>query len=500
MNNQLENIVIVGGGTAGWMAAACLSNIFKNTRHKITLIESPNISTVGVGEATIPPIIDFIRLLGVDERDFIKQTQATFKLAIQFQDWRVVGESYWHQFGSVGTNIDGLAFYQHWLKSKLNGNNAAFTDYSPAIAMAKKNKFVMVSENEKSVLAGSKHAWHFDATLVAQYLNTYSQKNGVVHVQSHVEKVVLNESGFIASVLLDDGTAVGGDFFIDCTGFNGLLIEGALKTGYDDWSNFLPCNQAIVAQTKNMGEPAPYTRSKALEAGWQWRIPLQHRTGNGYVFCDGFTSRDNAESVFRKNVEGDLLTDPRFLKFTTGKRKKIWNKNCLALGLSSGFLEPLESTSIHLIVKAIVKFTQMLPTKQCEAALVDEYNRILNAEYECIRDFIALHYCTTARDDSEFWRYCKNMEIPEQLKIKLDLFQCQGRLYKNEFDLFTDNSWYAVLTGMGVNPSGYDPLIDLSNQAEVMQILNAGLMSLEDMVKKLPSHGMFIKENCAAVQ
>jgi tryptophan halogenase len=497
-NNKLENIVIVGGGTAGWMAAACLAKVLKNSACKITLVESPEISTIGVGEATIPPIVDFIRMLEIDERDFIQKTQATFKLAIQFQDWRRVGESYWHQFGTVGTNIDGLPFYQHWLKSTLNGNTADFTDYAPSIAMAKWGKFVIVPEHERSILAGSKYAWHFDATLVAKYLSSYSIQNAVTHIQSHVETVELNSEGFIASICLSHGNKIAGDFFIDCTGFKGLLIEGALATGYEDWSHFLPCNSAIVAQTQNAGLVAPYTQSKALDAGWQWRIPLQHRTGNGYVFCNDFTNIEHAEAQFRKSLEGKLLTEPRILNFTTGKRKKIWNKNCLALGLAAGFLEPLESTSIHLIVKAIVKFTQMLPLKEHQEPLLDEYNRIISAEYECIRDFIVLHYCTTERDDSAFWRYCKNMAIPDSLKLKLNLFKCQGRLYKNEFDLFTDNSWYAVLNGMGVRPNGYDPLIDMSDQSEVMKILTSGLHSLEDVVQKLPAHDAFIKENCPA--
>lgn len=498
MNNKLEKIVIVGGGTAGWMAAACLSKVFKNSNCQIHVIESPEVSTVGVGEATIPPIVSFIRFLGIDERDFIQKTQATFKLAIQFQDWRKIGESYWHQFGTVGADIDGIAFYQHWIKSKFNGNPAAFTDYAPAIAMAKKNKFVISPPGDRTILSGGKYAWHFDATLVAEYLCRYAQANGALRTRSHVEEVMLNGAGYIDGVQLNTGDVIQGDFFIDCTGFRGLLIEGALNTGYEDWSHFLPCDTAIVAQTENVPNIEPFTRSRALTAGWQWHIPLQHRAGNGYVFCSKFSSADEAEALFRKNLNGALLTDPRLLNFKTGKRKKIWNKNCLALGLASGFMEPLESTSIHLIMQAIAKFTEMLPTKNCEQATADEYNRVMGAEYESIRDFIVLHYCTTQRDDTAFWRHCQAMEIPDGLKTKLALFRAQGRLYKNEFDLFTHNSWYAVLEGMGVRPDGYDPIVDSSSYEEVSQIMASGLQSLEGIVRGLPSHSTFIRENCAA--
>jgi tryptophan 7-halogenase len=496
MDNKVKKIVIVGGGTAGWMAAAYLSKVLMSGNYEIVLIESPEVSTVGVGEATIPPITDFIRLLGIDERDFIQKTQATFKLAIRFEDWRKIGEGYWHQFGSVGSDIDGVSFYQHWLKSSLKGNTAQFTDYSPAIAMAKHNKFIIIPNNDRSILNGSKYAWHFDATLVAQYLYSYSKKNAVHCVKAHVENVLLGDNGFISAVTLRNGEKVAGDFFIDCTGFQGLLIEGALKTGFEDWSAFLPCDSALVAQTSNCGAAVPYTRSRALGAGWQWRIPLQHRTGNGYVFSSRFVSNEEAEKSFRDNLEGELLNEPRLLRFTTGKRKKIWNKNCLALGLSSGFLEPLESTSIHLIMKAVINFTKMLPSKSYSIATEREFNRVMTAEYECIRDFIVLHYCTTQRDDTEFWRYCKNMPIPDDLSCKLELFKSQGRLFQNEFDLFTANSWYAVLTGMGIKPNEYDPLVDLSNESEVEQIMRMGLQSLKEMVNRLPSHETFITENC----
>ncbi len=509
MNHNLEKIVIVGGGTAGWMTAACLSRALKNTPCKIVLIESPTIATVGVGEATIPPILDFLRFLGIDERDFIQNTQATFKLGIQFQDWRKLNHTYWHQFGSVGTNIDGLTFYQQWLKTQRNGGLSSFTDYSPAIAMAKENKFIIVPDNDQSILSGSKYALHLDATLVARYLSQYAQRNAVQHISASVEQVTLNEKGFIDAVTLQNGDKIQGDFFIDCTGFSGLLIEGALHAGYEDWNNFLPCDSAVVVQTTTVKTTAaqtknnntvipPYTRSRAQESGWQWQIPLQHRTGNGYVFCSQYSSDEHAEQLFKKNLEGQLLTDPRFLRFKTGKRKKMWDKNCLAVGLSSGFLEPLESTSIHLIMKAVTKFVTMLPNKNCDEATSNEFNRILNAEYESIRDFIVLHYCTSERNDSDFWRHCSTMNIPDSLQIKLELFKSQGRLYKNEFDLFSENSWYAVLEGMGVRPRGYDPLIGLSHDDEVKTILQSGLVSLTATVKKLPSHSEFIQQNCSA--
>lgn len=496
---MIRNILIVGGGTSGWMAAACFAKMLAPMNIKITLVESSEIATVGVGEATIPPILDFIRLLGIDEQDFIRATQASFKLAIRFVDWRELGQSYWHQFGTVGANIDGVEFYQHWLKSLRAGNSAAFTDYAPAIVMAQKNKFSQSAMEPRQPLSGAKYALHFDATLVAAYLRRYAEQQGVQRIDGKVNSFMLTDDGAIADVILEGGQKLTADFFIDCSGSRGLLIEEALATGYENWSNFLPCDSAVVAQTTNEGAPPPYTQSTALTSGWQWRIPLQHRTGNGYVFCSRYSDLPTAEELFRRNLKGTLLTEPRFLNFVTGKRKKLWNKNCIAVGLASGFLEPLESTSIHLAMKSILKFVEMLPSNLTNMLPTQkEYNRVMDAEYTSVRDFIVLHYCTTKRTDSDFWRACRAMEIPDSLRIRLELFAAQGRLYRDEFDLFTPNSWYAVLDGMGVRPTGYDPLVDLSRYEEVTAMMSRALDAMQKTADALPDHGRFIEMHCAA--
>lgn len=499
MSANLKKIIIVGGGTSGWMAAACFAKMLRPLGINITLIESSEIATVGVGEATIPPILDFIRLLGIDERHFIQATQATFKLGIKFIDWSELGQSYWHQFGTVGANVDGVEFYQHWLKSKRMGNTAAFTDYSPAIKMAQKNKFSRSVLEPQQPLSGAKYALHFDATLVADYLREYAEQRGVFRVDARIASASLTVHGAVKEIILEDGRTLDADVFIDCSGLRGLLIEETLATGYEDWSCYLPCDSAVVVQTTNEGAPAPYTQSTALANGWQWRIPLQHRTGNGYVYSSRYSDPQAAEDLFRQNLTGKLIAEPRFLRFVTGKRKKLWNKNCIAVGLASGFLEPLESTSIHLAMKSILKFVELLPADIDDClATQREYNRLMDAEYRSVRDFIVLHYCTTKRKDTDFWRACHTMEIPESLRERLDVFSSQGRLYRDEFDLFTSNSWYAVLEGMGVRPRGYDPLIDLSCYEEVESMMARALDLMHKAAEALPEHAKFLELYCGA--
>ncbi|GAA6172792.1 tryptophan 7-halogenase [Colwellia sp. KU-HH00111] len=492
--DSINNIVIVGGGTAGWTTAACLARVLNQTKSKITLIDSPEVATIGVGEATIPPLVEFMRFLGVNEQEFVRKTQATFKLAIKFTDWNKVGEHYWHQFGSVGADIDGKPFYQHWYKSRLQGNQNNYTDYSPAIAMAKKNKFAIPDPRQQSILNGATYAWHFDALLVANFLTEYSVELGVDHIRGHVESIAKHDNGFIKSVFLKNGQIITGDFFIDCTGQKALLIEGAMGAKFESWQHYLPMNRSIALQTENHGELVPYTESIAHPWGWQWRIPLQHRTGNGMVFCDKYCTDEDALIALTKNISGKQLTEPRFISFATGKRKELWKGNCLALGLSSGFLEPLESTAIHLMMKGVIKFAEMLPDKYCHQATINEYNRIMDIEYLSIRDFIILHYCTTSRTDSPFWQDCQNMPIPDSLAEKLALFKNQGRLFRSEFDLFTPPSWYAILAGMNIKPDNYDRLIDISDTNQVNSIMNNGLHNLNNTISQLPSHETFIKQ------
>ena len=497
--NRISSLVIVGGGTAGWIAAAAIAKSLKNQLCNITLIESPNIGTVGVGEATIPPMVSFLQFLEVNEKEFMQETQASFKLAIKFEDWHKPGESFFHPFGSIGVNIDGNEFYPCWLKAKANGEQAKYADFSPAAVMSAKNKFYPPHRASKdSFLAGAGYAYHFDAGLVAKFLRRYSEKLGVTRIESNVVNVNKNEQEFLQSVELDSGQVIEGDFFIDCSGFKGLLIEEALTTGYEDWSDLLPCNRAVAMQTENVGEIDPYTTSTARDFGWSWKVPLQHRTGNGYVFCSEYCSDDEAVAKIHSITKGKPLTEPRVIPFVTGRRKKIWNKNCLALGLSAGFLEPLESTAIHLVTRGVRAFLDLFPDKTYNQNLENEYNRILLGEYETIKDFIVLHYCTTKRDDNPFWQRCQNIAVPESLKRKIDLFVSRGVLEYNPGDLFKPPSWFSIYEGMGVVPNNYDPFVDSVNTAQLKSVISQVKSLMLQMADSLPPHAEYLQKYCPA--
>lgn len=492
---RIEKIVILGGGTAGWIAAAVLSKILSGGNCRIELVESPEISAVGVGEATIPPIINFLKFLDIGEREFIQYTNATFKLGIKFKGWNKEEESYFHPFGSIGVNIDGNNFYPYWQKAKLFGGETQFTDYSPAALMAEKKKFYLPQMAAKdSFLAGASYALHFDAGLVAKYLQAYAQRRGVKQTLARVENVACQQNGNIKTLMLSNGEKVEGDFFIDCSGFNGLLIEQTLNAGYEDWSDFLPCDRAIAVQTEAGNDINPYTLATARDSGWTWNIPLQSRSGNGYVYSSKFCSDDEALAMLSQSLTERFITEPRIIPFVTGRRKSIWKKNCLSLGLSAGFVEPLESTAIHLITRGIRAFVDLFPDKNCSELLVNEYNRIMNREYELVRDFIILHYCTTTRRDSNFWRYCNEMQIPETLQQKIDLFKSQGKLYFDPNDLFKPPSWYCVFEGMGVCSSRYDPLVDITDFDEVRRILKQVRELMLVLVQGLPTHKGFLTE------
>jgi len=496
--DPIKKIVIVGGGTAGWIAAATIGNIYKNTDLAIELVESDDIGIIGVGEATIPPLITILDSLGIDLIEFIKATQGSFKLGIQFDDWHTKGESYFHPFGSVGKPIDGYDFFQCWLKCKAEGDDTPLMAHSPEAVLSEQGKFFLPFKAQNTPLARAFYALHLDSGLAGKYLRTFAENIGVKRTEGLVEKVQQHDDGSIAAVTLKSGDTIAGDFFIDCSGFRGLLIEQTLQTGYDDWSEFLPCNKAVTVQTKNVGPTTPYTISTAREAGWTWRIPLQHRTGNGYVFCDKYVSDEQATQTLLDAIEGEPLMTPRIIPFKTGIRKKSWNKNCLSLGLAQGFLEPLESTAIHLVSKTIAYFVRMFPTKQCDPVLIDEYNRRVRADYEEIRDFLVLHYCTTERDDSEFWRWCKNMDIPESLQKKLDFFKASGGLIPGTEELFQPTSWYAVFTGMGVEPNSYNPTVDTWDYQKLKGIMEQGKQGLIDITKQQPSHDEFLQQYCPA--
>jgi tryptophan halogenase len=495
--NSIRSVVIVGGGTAGWMTAAALANAI-HTGCSITLIESEEIGTVGVGEATIPPIRTFNEALGIAENDFVAATQGSFKLGIQFIDWGQQNHAYFHPFGTYGRNFDFLPLHQYWLAAQARGEAPELDELCMAWAAAKRGKFAPPSPEQRNVLSTYDYAYHFDAGLYAQFLRRYAEARGVVRVEGKVGDVGLDgATGRVSHVTMADGRRIEGDLFVDCSGFRGLLIEGALKTGYQDWSHWLPCDSAFAVPCEKVGAPTPYTRSTAREAGWQWRIPLQHRTGNGHVFCSQFISDDEAAGVLMANLDGKALADPRKLTFTTGRRNLFWNKNVVAVGLSGGFMEPLESTSIHLIQAAIAKLIAFFPDRSFDPLVIDEYNRLAVAEFERIRDFIILHYKLTSRTDSELWRYCAAMDVPETVTWKIEHFRRNGRLVQRDADLFGPPSWLAVHIGQGNLPQGTDPLLPLrgTDHAEYLRKLEGALARAAE---SMPDHGDYITKNCAA--
>jgi tryptophan halogenase len=498
-DNRIRSIAIVGGGTAGWMAAATLSRILKDGFSRITVIESPEIGTVGVGEATIPPIRSFNTLLGIDEDDVIRKTQGTFKLGIEFKDWGQLGHTYMHPFGKYGRPIDQVALHHHWLRLRAAGLADPLLDFSLSGTAARLGKFIRPVEDPRLILSSLSYALHFDAALYAEYLRGYALARGVQWLQRKVVEVELRgEDGFIRALRLDDEQRIEADLYIDCSGFRGLLIEQALNTGYEDWTQWLPCDRAVAVPCENAATLTPFTHSTARAAGWQWRIPLQHRIGNGYVYCSRFISDEEAAATLLANLDGKPRAEPRFLRFTTGRRKKFWNKNCIALGLAGGFLEPLESTSIHLIQSGITQLAAIFPDRSFDPCDANEYNRLQIDEYDKVRDFIILHYKATTRDDSELWRYCRDMEIPDTLTYRMDLFRSSGRVAFQSQELFVEPNWLSVFIGQGIWPRRYDPLADtLPLDAVKDQLLRLKAL-IRQTADAMPTHAAFIAEHCAA--
>lgn len=497
-NNAIQHIVIVGGGSSGWMSAAALAQALRG-QCRITLIESDEIGTVGVGEATIPSIKIFNQYLGIDESEFLKFTQGTFKLGIEFINWGKQDHQYFHPFGTFGADFDQVPLYQYWLRSRSEGDTSSLFDYSMAWCAAKNGKMVLTCRDPKLIQSTAEYAYHIDAGLYAKFLRRYAEARGVIRTEGIVVNAKLqNNTGFIESLQLADGSVIAADFFIDCSGFRGLLIEETLHTGYEDWSHWLPCNSAIAVPTEKHSELLPYTKSIAHSAGWQWRIPLQHRTGNGHVYCNNFMNDASAQDILVNNLTAKILAEPRQLRFTTGHRKKFWNKNCVAIGLAAGFMEPLESTSLHLVQTAIMRVIALFPNRDFDPLIAQEYNRVTQLEYQGIRDFIILHYKATQRDDSEFWRYCAAMPIPENLQYKIDHFKRAGRLVSTQTELFVNASWLAVFVGQGIIPESYAPLVDQRTHVDAKRMLASLCNSIQQALVNMPSHTQVIEQYCRA--
>lgn len=493
----IEQVLIVGGGSAGWMAAAAMAETL-GRGVAITLVESEEIGTVGVGEATIPPIRHFNQRLGIDEATFIRETGGSYKLGIEFVDWWKPGHSYFHPFGQHGAEFDVVPFYHYWMREHLAGRvSGPIDDFSMGWAMARAGKFAHPSPDRRMIQSTYDYAYHFDAVLYARFLRRYAEARGVTRVEGKVVDVARDgENGHIRSVTLADGQVLEAELFVDCSGFRGLLIEDALETGYENWQHWLPCDRAVAAPSKRQPEVAPYTRSTAREAGWQWRIPLQHRTGNGYVHCSQFISEDQAHDTLVSSLGSDLAGEPRMLRFVTGHRRKFWNGNCVAIGLSAGFMEPLESTSLHLIQYGILRLLALFPDKGMSPLLAHEYNTQTLVEYERIRDFLILHYKATERTDGELWRYCAAMPIPDSLQYKIDHFRDYGVLVADERELFNNPSWIAVYLGQGVVPERAPAVTHTRDHVPVAERFAAIAGAMRDAVAAMPEHAQFLEQHC----
>ena len=496
---QTRTITIVGGGTAGWMTAALLSRLFTRG-FEIRLIESDEIGTIGVGEATIPAIRTYNELAGLDQTEMIRATQATFKLGIQFVDWRELGHSYIHGFGKIGQDLLWLHPHHFWLKFAACGQADHFDNYALNCLAARKNRFALPdTSNPDSPFAGLDYAFHMDASLYARFLRGQSEARGVKRIEGRIVATKLRpEDGFVESVQLADGQELGGDLFIDCSGMRALLIGDAMGVGFEDWSHWLPCDRALAVPCESAPELTPYTRSTARTAGWQWRIPLQHRIGNGHVYASAQISDDEAATVLLANLDGKPLADPRPVRFAPGKRRKSWDKNVVAIGLASGFLEPLESTSIHLIQTAILRLIALFPANDFCAADIDEYNAQTDFEFCDVRDFIIAHYKVTNREDTPFWAYVKHMDIPDSLAERLALFRSSGRFFVHgKAELFREESWVQVLIGQGL-PMQYDRMVDMIPDDEALSFLRDIEEVIADCAERMPAHADFIARFCRA--
>ncbi|MCA1934887.1 MAG: tryptophan 7-halogenase [Asticcacaulis sp.] len=499
MVDTVKRIVIAGGGTAGWMTAAALSQIM-GEQLSLALIESEEIGSVGVGEATIPMIAHFNALLRLDENDFLRETKGTIKLGIAFEGWRHEGHSYMHAFGTLGRDLGSVPFHHYWLQAHLDGQDDDLWAYSLNERAAYANRFAPLNQIPNTPLPGMPYAYHFDASLYALYLRRLAEAKGARRIEGRIRDIALHaETGHVTRLSLEDGQQVEGDLFIDCSGFRGLLIEGALKTGFESWRHLLPCDRAWAVPCESVSPLTPYTRSIAREAGWQWRIPLQHRTGNGYVFCSDHISEDEAATRLLSRLDGQALADPRLIRFETGRRRLQWNGNVIALGLSSGFIEPLESTSIHLIQSGIARLITLFPHAGFDPAVVAEYNRQSALEFELIRDFIVLHYHANERHGEAFWDQVRHMAIPDALAHKMTLFRASGLIQPNPNDLFQLPAWLQVMVGQNVRPAAAHPFVAAVPEAARQDYLANLRTIIGRAANGLPTHEAYIAQHCRAV-
>ncbi|HEU4705078.1 MAG TPA: tryptophan halogenase family protein [Sphingomicrobium sp.] len=500
MTRPLE-VVIVGGGTAGWMSAAGLAGMLSPSTCRVRLVESDEIGTVGVGEATLPHLRDFNAGIGIAEAEMMRRTNATFKLGIDFVDWGFLGAAYVHPFGTHGGASGGVAFHHRWLRARQNGRDYDIEDFSYPVVASRLNRFDFPSDDRNRIESTYDYAYHIDASLYARFLRSWCEERGVARTEGKVVDAALDgESGHVRSVTLESGEEIAGDLFIDCSGFRALLIEGRLGAGWEDWSKWLPCDQALAVPCDLGGDFTPYTRSTAREAGWQWRIPLQHRTGNGYVFCSQFIDSDRAARTLLSTLDGAPQAEPRLLRFQAGRRPHSWIGNCIAVGLSSGFLEPLESTSIYLIQVAVTNLVKLFPRAPLDPTLGHEFNRLMDYEYERIRDFLILHYRATRRDDSELWRYCQAMDIPDSLAGKIAMFRHRGYIEAYKNGLFAPASWAAVYLGQGEQPRHYHPMTEATPLDEMLAELDRLKAEIRERAEAMPSHSDFVAGYCNAAE
>jgi len=497
-SRNIRRVVVLGGGSAGWMAAAALVNALRGGC-RVEVVESDEIGIVGVGEATIPPIRLFNQSLGLDEAEFVSRTQGAFKLGIEFVGWGREEHRYFHPFGPYGAEFDAVPLHQYWLKERMAGRAAPLDDYSMAWALASRGRFAPPSPDKRLVQSTYDYAYHFDAGLYGRYLRGYAEAKGAVRTEGKVVDVALEgETGRVASLALSDGRTMKGDLFIDCSGFRSLLLGDRLGVAYQDWRQWLPCDRAMAVPCAGGGAFTPYTRSTARTAGWQWRIPLQHRIGNGYVYSSEHISDDEAATTLLASLDGAPLADPRPLRFLPGRREVTWSRNVVALGLAAGFLEPLESTSLHLVQSGITRLLALWPDRDFDPLAAAEYNRVTAEEYERIRDFIILHYKLTERTDAELWRYCGAMSVPEPLQYKIDQFRAGGRIVSAGLELFQNPSWLAVHIGQLNTPERYDPLVDERTEVDAPRLLEGLRRSMAEVAETMPGHAAFIDRHCRA--